>query len=137
MRELSKSSNAVYQLTYHLVIVVKYRRKVFTNDTIIARMKEFTQNVSKDYDVNVINQECGDDHIHLLIQTKPSTDICKYINILKGHSSRMLRKEFKDELSEQLWGDSFWSPSYFISTVGNTSIDTIYSYIQNQRSEMR
>ena len=137
MRELSKSSNAVYQLTYHLVIVVKYRRKVFTNNTIIARMKEFTQNVSKDYDVNVINQECGDDHIHLLIQTKPSTDICKYINILKGHSSRMLRKEFKDELSEQLWGDSFWSPSYFISTVGNTSIDTIYNYIQNQRSEMR
>lgn len=137
MRELSKSSNAVYQLTYHLVIVVKYRRKVFTNDKIIARMKEFTQNVSKDYDVNVINQECGDDHIHLLIQTKPSTDICKYINILKGHSSRMLRKEFKDELSEQLWGDSFWSPSYFISTVGNTSIDTIYNYIQNQRSEMR
>ena len=110
MKELNKSSNAVYQLTYHLVIVVKYRRKVFSNDAIIARMKEFTQNVSKDYDVNVINQECGDDHIHLLIQTKPSTDICKYINILKGHSSRMLRKEFKDELSEQLWGDSFWSP---------------------------
>ena len=137
MKELNKSSNAVYQLTYHLVIVVKYRRKVFTNDTIINKMKEFTQSVSENYDVTIVNQECGDDHIHLLIQTKPSTDLCKYINILKAHSSRMLRKEFKDELSEQLWGDSFWSPSYFISTVGNTSIDTIYNYIQNQRSEIR
>ena len=134
MRELNKSSNATFLLTYHLVIVVKYRRKVFTNDVIISRLKEFISNMSEGYGVTVINQECGDDHIHLLIETKPSTDLCKYINILKGHSSRMLRKEFKDELSDKLWGESFWSPSYFISTVGNTSVDTIYNYIQNQRS---
>lgn len=137
MKELNKSSNAVFQLNYHLVIVVKYRRKVFTNDKIISAVKHFIDNMSKDYEVTVINQECGEDHIHLLIQTKPSTDLCKYINVLKGHSSRMLRKEFKDELSNQLWGESFWSSSYFISTVGNTSIDTIYKYIENQRSEIK
>lgn len=135
MGELNKSSNAVFKLLYHLVIVVKYRKKVFTNNTIITRLKEFITSMSSDYDVNVINQECGDDHIHLLIETKPSTDLCKYINILKGHSSRMLRKEFNDEIGDKLWGDSFWSPSYFISTVGNTSVDTIYNYIQNQRTK--
>lgn len=101
MKKLNKSSNAVFQLNYHLVIVVKYRRKVFTNDKIISAVKHFIDNISKDYEVTVIDQECGEDHIHLLIQTKPSTDLCKYINVLKGHSSRMLRKEFKDELSNQ------------------------------------
>ena len=133
-RELNKSSNAVFMLNYHIVIVVKYRKKVFNNDAIIARIKSFINDMSKDYDVEVINQECGTDHIHLLVSTKPSTDLCKYINILKGHSSRMLRKEFGEELKDYLWGDSFWSPSYFISTVGNTSIDTIYNYISTQRS---
>ena len=137
MKELNKTSNAVYKLNYHIVIVVKYRRKVFTNDKIISALKCFIEDMSKKYDVTIINQECGDDHIHLLIQTKPSTDLCKYINVLKGHSSRMLRKDFKDELSDKLWGDSFWSPSYFISTVGNTSIDTIYQYIDNQRNQMQ
>lgn len=134
--ELNKSSNAVYRLLYHLVIVVKYRRKVFVNDTIIERLKEFTESLSKNYGVEVINQECGDDHMHLLISTKPSTDLCKYINILKGHSSRMLRKEFRDDVSKLLWGESFWSPSYFLSSVGNTSIDVIYNYIDKQRNEL-
>ena len=133
MKELSKSSNAVFRLNYHLVIVVKYRRKVFTNDTIVSRLKSFIEGMSPSYGVGIINQECGDDHIHLLIETKPSTDLCKFINILKGHSSRMLRKEFADVIDEQLWGDAFWSPSYFLSTVGNTSVDTIYNYIEKQR----
>lgn len=136
MRELNKTSNAVYMLNYHIVIVVKYRRKVFTNDKIISAFKWFVDDMSEKYDVTIINQECGDDHVHLLIQTKPSTNLCKYINILKGHSSRMLRKEFKGELDNKLLGDSFWSPSYFISTVGNTSIDTIYRYIDNQRKQL-
>lgn len=128
----------ILYITNHIVIVVKYRRKAFTNDKIISALKWFIEDMSKKYNVTIINQECGDDHIHLLIQTKPSTDLCKYINILKGHSSRMLRKEFNDELSDNLWGvGSFWSPSYFISTVGNTSIDTIYQYIDNQRNQMQ
>ena len=132
--ELNKSSNSVYLLNYHLIVVVKYRQKIFTNDTIINALKEFILSMSKDYDVEIINQECGDDHIHLLISTKPSTDLCKFINILKGHSSRFLRKEFKDELKTKLWGDHLWSPSYFLTTVGNTSTDTIYNYISNQRT---
>lgn len=133
MKELSKSSNAVFRLNYHLVIVVKYRRKVFTNDTIVSRLKSFIEGMAPNYGVGIINQECGDDNIHLIIETKPSTDLCKFINILKGHSSRMLRKEFADVIDEQLWGDAFWSPSYFLSTVGNTSVDTIYNYIEKQR----
>ncbi|MBP5722852.1 MAG: IS200/IS605 family transposase [Bacteroidales bacterium] len=133
MKELSKSSNAVFRLNYHLVIVTKYRRKVFVDDTIVSRLKSFIENMSETYGVHVINQECGDDHIHLLIDTKPSTDLCKFINILKGHSSRMLRKEFSEQLGDKLWGDAFWSPSYFLSTVGNTSVDTIYNYIEKQR----
>lgn len=134
-REHNKSSNAVFQLNYHIVVVVKYRRKVFINEAIINCLKEYISSMSKDYGVTVINQECGDDHIHLLVSTKPSTDLCKYINVLKGCSARLLRKEFATELSDKLWGESFWSPSYFITTVGNTSVDTIYNYIQKQREE--
>lgn len=135
MSDVNRNSNSVYRLNYHLVVVVKYRKPVFDNDTIIERLKEFNLEMSPKYGVDIINQECGVDHIHLLISTKPATDLCKYINILKGHSSRMLRKEFGDILQDKLWGDAFWSPTYFISTVGNTSLDTIYNYIENQRKE--
>ena len=73
------------------------------------------------------------DHLHLLFRTKPTTNITKYINILKGHSSREIRKKYKDFLKDKLWGDNFWSPSYFLATTGNVTIDILKQYIENQR----
>lgn len=131
--ELKRNSNAVYLLNYHIILVVKYRKKVFDNDTIIERTKELMRNISVENDVEVINQECGDDHIHLMVSAKPTLQLTKYINLLKGHSSRALRREF--DLSEQLYGDSFWSDSYYIATCGNVSLDTLYNYIDNQRKK--
>ena len=93
------------------------------------------EEISKDFEVQVIEQECGIDHVHLLISAKPTLDITKYINILKGHSSRYLRDKYKDFLKDKLWGDSFWSPSYFIATTGNVSIDVLKEYVENQRKE--
>ena len=134
--ELKRNCNAVYLLNYHLILVVKYRQKVFTDEKIIEKLKEILRNISEDFGVEVVNQECGEDHIHLLISAKPTLDLPKYINILKGHSSREIRKEFKEELSDKLWGDAFWSPSYFIASTGNISVDAIYNYINNQRAKL-
>ena len=131
--ELKRNSNAVYLLNYHIILVVKYRKKIFVNDEIIERAKELMRKISDENDVEVINQECGDDHIHLMVSTKPTLQLTKYINLLKGHSARALRKEF--DFSEQLYGDSLWSDSYYIATCGNVSLDTLYNYIENQRKK--
>ena len=125
--ELKRNSNAVYLLNYHLILITKYRKQVFTNNTIVERTKEIMRKISKENNVEIINQECGLDHIHLMVSTKPTTNLTKYINLLKGHSSRALRKEF--DLTDELYGDSFWSDSYYIATAGNVSVDTIYNYM--------
>jgi len=39
MRELDNNNHSVFLLTYHLVLVVKYRRKVI-DDTIATRIRE-------------------------------------------------------------------------------------------------
>jgi len=134
MVKLKKSGNATFLLNYHLIVVVKYRKKVFISDEIINALKQFVIKVGEDFDVNIIEQECGDDHIHILFSAKPTLDMTKFINIIKGHSSRELRKTFKLDLKNKLWGDSFWSPSYFLATAGNVSLDTLSNYIQNQRT---
>lgn len=134
--ELKRNSNAVYLLNYHLILITKYRKKIFINDNIVERTKEIMRNIASDFDVDIINQECGEDHIHLMISTKPTVELTKLVNLLKGTSSRYLRKEFESEISEQLYGDSFWSDSYYIATAGNVSVDTIYKYIDNQRKKI-
>lgn len=134
--ELKRNSNAVYLLNYHLILVTKYRKKVFTNDNIVERTKEIMRNIASDFDSDIINQECGEDHIHLMISTKPTTELTKLVNLLKGTSSRYIRKEFESELDGVLYGDSLWSDSYYIATAGNVSVDTIYKYIDNQRKKI-
>ena len=133
MYEVNKTGNAVFSLCYHLIVVVKYRQKVFVNDNLVSDMKTIMSQISKDYDVEIVEQECGIDHIHILFRSKPTLDITKYINILKGHSSRKLREQYKDFLKDKLWGDSFWSPSYFLATTGNVTIDILKKYVETQR----
>lgn len=134
--KLKRNSNAVYLLNYHLILITKYRKKVFTNDTIVERTKEIMRNIASDFDVDIINQECGEDHIHLMISTKPTIELTKLVNLIKSTSSRYIRKEFENELSNTLYGDSFWSDSYYLATAGNVSVDTIYEYIDNQRKKL-
>jgi len=134
LNKYTKDQHRVYSLHYHLILIVKYRKAVFTNETnIINDLKNYIESVSSDFDVIIIEQECGDDHIHILFESKPTLDIPKYLNILKGHSSRFLRKKYKEYLKDKLWGDSFWSPSYFLATTGNVSIDILKQYVENHK----
>lgn len=134
MYKLDKTNNAVFSLVYHFIAVVKYRQKAFSQDDIISDLKTRIEKISIDFDVEVIEQECGEDHLHLLFRAKPTLDITKYINVIKGQTARELRKKYKDFLADKLWGDSFWSPSYFIATTGNVTIDILKEYVENQRS---
>lgn len=134
MYKLDKTNNAVFSLVYHFITVAKYRQKVFTNEAIINELKTIVEGIADDFDVEVIEQECGIDHIHILFRAKPTLDITKFINLLKGKSARELRKNNKEFLKDKLWGEHFWSPSYFLATTGNVTIDILKNYVENQRT---
>lgn len=134
MSRTDKNNNSVFSLCYHFITVVKYRQKVFVNNDIISDLKLITEKISAEFDVEIISQECGDDHIHIIFKAKPTLELTKYINLLKGRTSRSLREKYKEFLKDKLWGDNFWSPSYFLATSGNVTIDSLKDYIDAQRS---
>ena len=134
MYNLDKASHSSFSLQYHLILVVKYRKNVFTEDSIISSVKTIFDKIASGFDVDIIECECGLDHVHILFRSKPTLDTTKFINILKGHASREIRKIYKDFLKDKLWGDHFWSPSYFLATTGNVTVDILKKYIEDQRS---
>ena len=73
-----------------------------------------------------------EDHIHMIIQTQPSESIAEVVQILKGGTSRAIRKEFP-ELEEFLWGDSFWADGYFAETIGTVGEEVVRKYIREQQ----
>jgi len=134
MYRTDRTNNAVFSLCYHFISVVKYRQKVFTSDELVSDLKTIICTIASDFDVEIIEQACGDDHLHIIFRCKPTLDITKFINILKGRSSRMIRDTHKEFLKNKLWGDSFWSPSYFLATTGNVTLDVLKTYVENQRT---
>jgi len=55
----------------------------------------------------------------------------KIVKLFKGRTSRYLRQEFPELLKLP----SLWTRSYFVSTVGNVSAETIQKYIEAQNKK--
>ena len=129
--EFDKGSSSVYTLNYHLIICIKYRRKVFTTLEIINELKSRTRKISNNFDIIILNQECDKDHTHILFKATPGTNLRKFINALKGATSNAIRHRFP-EVRKKRWDDIFWSKSYCLITTGQTTLDQLKKYVDNQ-----
>jgi putative transposase len=128
---LDRSAHSVYSLHYHLVIVVKYRRKVLASEAIRERLKEIVASLAPKAGIEILAQEPGEDHHHILFKATPKANLSNIVNIIKGTTARYLRKEFP-ETKKLLWGDSFWSDSYFVASTGQVSLDVLMEYVKSQ-----
>lgn len=72
------------------------------------------------------------DHVHLLIQYTPQTELSKLINNLKTVSSRYLRKEFAERVNEFYWKDVLWTNGYFVTSCGGVTVEQLKQYIEEQ-----
>lgn len=129
--KLDRGAHSVYALHYHLIFVVKYRRKVFTNNEIIDFLKQKIHEISETFEVEVLAIECDVDYVHILFKARPTLNIPKYINALKTITSREIRRRFP-EVKKRLWKNVFWSPSYFLATTGQVTLDVLKKYVESQ-----
>ena len=93
---LDRGSHSMYNLNYHLVLVIKYRCRVIT-DVISDRLKEIFEIISPTYNIGLEEWNHDADHIHLLFKGTPCTDIVKFINTYKSASSRLIKKRISSD----------------------------------------
>lgn len=129
--KLDRSAHSVYSLHYHLVVVIKYRRKALYDDVIRERLKQIVWSLSDELGIEILAQEPSEDHLHILFTATPTTNLTNVVNVIKGVTARRLRQEFP-KTKEFLWGDSFWSNSYFIASTGQVSLDVLMQYVESQ-----
>ena len=130
-RSLNRNHHSVYLLTYHLVLVTKYRRKVITQE-IFDELTNIFEKISLKYGIELQEAYWDNDHVHILFEATPTTSLVKFINSYKSASSRLIKKDFP-EIRDKLWKSVFWKTGYFITTTGGANIETIQKYIQQQR----
>lgn len=128
--KLDSNAHSVFLMYYQLVLVLKYRRKIFDN-VVSDRAKEIFEYIAPKYNITLQEWNHDIDHVHILFKAHPNTEISKFINAYKSASSRLLKKEFP-EIRQKLWKEYFWSQSFCLLTTGDAPIDIIKEYIESQ-----
>jgi putative transposase len=112
---------------YHIIWCPKRRRKVLVGP-IRTRLGQIVREVAAENQWTVIELAIHPDHIHLFVRADPNTLPADIPRRIKGRSSRYLRDEFP-QLKKI---PSLWTRSFFLSTAGNVSHETIRKYIERQ-----
>ena len=95
---------------YHLIMVVRYRRKVIDNP-ISERAKGIWEHIASGYGIILEEWNHDIDHVYVMFHAQSRTELSKFINAWKSASSRLLKKEYL-EIREKLWKEAFWSQSF-------------------------
>ena len=104
------------------------------------RFKDFFAKVLEDESTklrcHIIEMGIEDDHVHLVISTRPSISISELLQHLKGRSSyELFRYEPKFRLRYPK--GSFWSPGKFYRSVGDVDLETTKKYVRAQDHRQR
>nr|WP_157861293.1 IS200/IS605 family transposase [Rippkaea orientalis] len=126
-----KGSHSVFSVRLHFVFVTHYRRKAITSP-MLERIKEMFAQVCSTMDCELLECSGEADHVHLLVDFHPKQSISAVAGCLKSATSRMLKKEFPDEVKKWYRTQSFWSGSYYVASTGGAPIEKLKEYIKNQ-----
>ena len=128
--ELRGNNHSVFSIHFHLILVVKYRKKVI-DERISERLKEIFEYIQDNYNIVLEEWNYDIDHVHVLFRSEPNSNISKFINAYKSASSRLIKKEYPS-IKSRLYKEAFWSQSFCLISTGGADIETIKKYIESQ-----
>jgi len=106
-------------------------KKVFTDPKLTKDMKDILIGIAKNNGVDIQYLEVLPEHVQMLISFPPNKAPSSIVKSFKGTSARDWFKKHP-ETKDLLWKGHLWSPSFYMSTLGSISKETVANYINNQ-----
>ena len=135
--DFQRDEHRVHLVVYHLIWCPKRRKKVLVGDV----AKDCNRHVrakceQKGWDV--LELAIQPDHIHLFVRAWPCNSAAEIVKECKGATARLYLNKLGIALRKKhphlLKLPSLWTRSYFASTAGNVSSETIQKNIAAQSS---
>ena len=134
MREVQKGYHCAYQIHYHVVFPVKYRKALLTEE-IQKSLVEIAKGIEERYGVEIERMGCDENHIPLLCGAHPKYAPGQLVRLFKSISGRELFKRHV-WLKKELWGGEFWTDGYYVATVGERGDwKVVEKYVRMQGKE--
>lgn len=125
--EYQRDEHRVHLIVYHLVWAPKRRRKVLVGD-VAKDCRKLIERKCAERGWTVLELAVQSDHVHLFVRAWPTDAASEIVKECKGLTSHELRIKYPVLLKLP----SLWTRSYFASTAGNVSSETIARYIEAQ-----
>jgi putative transposase len=133
MRRYRFGAHTKTDLKVHLVWIPKYRKKVLS-DEVAIRARDILRQIALEHELEIISGKVASDHVHLFLTYRPTQNISKIVQWLKGISSRILLSEFA-HLRKHFLGRHLWARGYLAISSGNITDEMIQQYIDEQEGE--
>ena len=126
--EYQRDEHRVHLTVYHLIWCPKRRKPVLTGSVAQDCQMLITEKCTQ-RGWQILELVINPDHVHLFVRVWPTDAAADVVKECKGATSRRLRE--KHPQLRKL--PSLWTRSYFASTAGNVSTETIQAYIEAQK----
>ena len=128
MHEWQSLSHVRWDCKYHVIIIPKYRKKVFYGQ-MRAAIGAILRDLCRQRGIEIVEGHAMPDHIHLCLSIPPKYSVANTIGFLKGKSAVRIHRELLKE--RRMTGLHFWAAGYCVSTVGLDET-AIRKYIRDQ-----
>lgn len=123
--------HSCFLLTYHAVLVTKYRNPVLTG-AVKESVYSTIRTICEEKNISILEMNGEPDHVHILFEAGPDVKPLELMSVLKTKTARFARRDHPFEVEKYYWEPHFWSNTYFITTVGVNNLAVVSEYIQNQ-----
>lgn len=113
--ETQRNSHHVFRIMYHFVWIPKYRKKVF-EEPYLEVLKKIIKKIGYDYNIEIIELEIPEDHIHMVVRSEPKISPSDIMQIVKSLAAREFFKYYPDIKKQYFLGGKLWTQSYFVET---------------------
>jgi putative transposase len=126
--DYQRDEHRVHLIVYHLIWCPKRRKPVLTGP-VAKDCRSLIEAKCAEQGWKVMELAIQPDHVHLFVRVWPTTAAAEVVKEVKGLTSHDLREKYP-QLRKL---PSLWTRSYFASTAGNVSAETIQRYIEAQK----
>lgn len=126
--EYQRDEHRVHLIVYHLIGCPKRRKPVLTGP-VAQDCRTFISQKCMEKGWEILELAIQPDHVHLFVRVWPVDSVADVVKECKAATSFRLRDKYPH--LKRL--PSLWTRSYFASTAGNISAETIPRYIEAQK----
>jgi putative transposase len=118
-------ANTYHQIYLQIIFAVKYRAAVINKDW-QPQLFGVIGNLISEANCKTIIVNGVEDHLHCLIGLKPVVSVAELMKTVKARSSKYIN-------DNSLIPERFeWQEGYGVFSYGQSQVDKVYKYIQNQ-----